>query len=81
MPCDDCKQAVAKLQADVEAVLDAFAQRQDALFDKIDATIDNFEAKNKTLLALVERHVRDAFARLEAATRLPPQTEEPPRRH
>ena len=49
MPCEDCQRAIAKLQAEVEALLTAFGQRQEAIFDKMDQTHNKMDATLATV--------------------------------
>jgi hypothetical protein len=86
MPCPDCDQLYAELaalKAALEAACTAIAEQQGRLLDQLERA---FERRHKIIVALVDRHLADSVARLEAieaAMRFPRGTppSEPPSRH
>jgi hypothetical protein len=47
------------------------------MIDAMGKAVDNFEVKNQTLFATIDRHVQSLFARLDALAR-PTEKTEPP---
>jgi hypothetical protein len=86
MPCPDCEQLYAELEAlkaELKAERATLMQRQERILDQLDQVIAGFDRKHQTLLAYVDRCMHDSLARLEAAMRLPrgEPPSEPPARH
>jgi hypothetical protein len=77
MPCQDRERAIAELRAELSAQSDVFEQRQQAMRDAMRKAIDNFEVKNQTLFATIDRHVQSLFARLDAVVRSTEKAEPP----
>ena len=78
MPCRDCERAIAELRAEFNALEQRHEQRQRAMLDAMKKAADNFEVKNQTLFATIDRYVQDLFTRLDALVARSTEKEEPP---